>query len=128
MKGRIFFTLVLALSSGLVLPTRSLATTTVANPVGIQRQTELTAEGPDLVLSADSLPTQSYAGEPLITWLHVANSGPGIATGVVLTDLPDNAGVELALPSQGWCDTSSGITCTIGTLVEGSHADLKLRF
>jgi len=76
--------------------------------------------GADLALSASG-PAAATVGSPVTFNLTVANSGPGSAVGVVLTDaIPAGSVYFSSHSSQGSCSGTSTVVCSLGTL-DSSH-------
>ncbi len=84
---------------------------------------------------ADVSVTKSVAGGPpfpaggnLNYTISIANSGPGAASSVVLSDvLPAGATLVSALSSQGSCGGTTTVTCSIGTLSNGGSATVSIQ-
>ena len=81
-------------------------------PAGAQAATT------DLGVTKSDSPDPVKEGQTLTYTLSVTNAGPGIASGVTVTDDLDNQlDFVSATASQGTCDRSGRkITCNIGTL------------
>lgn len=59
--------------------------------------------------------------------VNVTNNGPGVATGVILTDtLPATATFVSATPSQGTCSGAATVTCRLGTIASGNTATVTI--
>ncbi len=70
-----------------------------------------------------------YTDDPLTYTVGVANSGPGAATGVVLTDtLPAGSTFVSATSTQGSCGESAGVvTCGLDVMGTGTQATATIR-
>ena len=91
--------------------------------------TEVAVSGTaDVAVVATDSPDPARIGSPLTYTLLVTNGGPGSAANVVLTDvLPLSLNFVSCSMSQGSYDVQDDIvTCTIGTLANGSTAVVTL--
>src|SRR5712664_3550517 len=72
----------------------------------------------DLSVSATASETTAIPGDKVTVSVNAANSGPGAATNVTLTDnVTDSTQISNVTISSGSCAMSSGqITCALGTL------------
>ena len=67
------------------------------------------------------------AGGQLSYTLIVTNNGPHAGTGVTVTDpVPPALSVISAQPSQGSCDTTTGVRCALGTIANGGSAQILI--
>ena len=82
----------------------------------------------DLAVSATVLTTNVNAGTNLTYTLRVTNAGPGVASGVLLTDtLPAQLSFVSAASSQGTCTFSNGtLCCALGILTNGASGQVSL--
>jgi uncharacterized repeat protein (TIGR01451 family) len=83
--------------------------------------------GADLSLTnVDSADPLSF-GSDLVYTLTVTNNGPDAATSVIVSD-PLGPWLPLTAwhASQGTCTTSSGVVCTLGSLMPGAQATVTL--
>jgi uncharacterized repeat protein (TIGR01451 family) len=67
------------------------------------------------------------AGGQVMYTLAVGNNGPSDATDVTVSD-PAPAGLTVisAQPSQGSCDTTAGVVCRLGSIVNGAGAQILI--
>ncbi len=71
----------------------------------------------DLQVFTLGAPNPAKLDSTLVYTLYIWNAGPSTATGVRLTDtLPANVTFRSATSSQGSCNGTSTITCTLGSL------------
>ncbi len=81
----------------------------------------------DLSLTQTRVPGLVLVGDTVTYTLVLANSGPSDATNVVLTDtLQGHVILSSATPSQGNCNGTSLIVCSLGTLGHGTTATLTV--
>jgi uncharacterized repeat protein (TIGR01451 family) len=84
----------------------------------------------DLALTKSDSPDPVKGGQNLTYTIVVTNNGPGIATGVVMTDqLPKNAGFASATTTTGTCAAKperASVTCTLGDMASGTSATIKI--
>lgn len=80
----------------------------------------------DLSVSATASETTAIPGDKVTVSVKAANSGPGTATNVTLTDsVTDSTQVSSVTISSGSCSMSSGqITCALGTLASGANVTM----
>jgi uncharacterized repeat protein (TIGR01451 family) len=77
----------------------------------------------DLSLTLTATPDPVAVGETLTYTVNVSNAGPADATGVTLSDvLPAGVSLVSAQPSQGSCDGTSILSCSLGTVAVGGNA------
>jgi uncharacterized repeat protein (TIGR01451 family) len=80
----------------------------------------------DLALTKAAWPSPVSVQENLIYTLRVTNLGPGVATGVQVTDpLPPVTFVS-AGSTQGSCGGTNTVTCVVGTLAAGASATITI--
>jgi uncharacterized repeat protein (TIGR01451 family) len=80
-------------------------------------QARTTVGTADLQVAKSAASDPVLLGSPLTFTISITNGGPDVATGVHLTDtLPSGVTLESAVPSQGVCQGTSPLTCTLGTL------------
>ena len=77
----------------------------------------------DLAISKSDSPDPVKEGAVLTYAITVTNNGPGVASGVTVTDeLPSQVDFVSATPSQGSCDRKGKkVTCDLGTLGTGEY-------
>ena len=81
----------------------------------------------DLVLTKTDSLDPIIAGNNLTYTIKVTNNGPGVATGVIVTDtLPTGVTLVKATTSQGSCNGKTTVTCNIDTLNSGANATVTL--
>ena len=83
----------------------------------------------DLSISIDDSPDPVGVRETVTYTLTVKNGGPGLATGVIVTDqLPSTLTFVAAESTQGSCSRTAGVvTCAIGTLAKNGKAKIKIK-
>jgi uncharacterized repeat protein (TIGR01451 family) len=82
---------------------------------------------PDLALTMSDSPDPVSLGGNLTYTITVNNKGEAGATGITLTDtLPAGATFVSAVPSQGTCNGTSTITCSLGSLNSNSNATVTV--
>lgn len=82
----------------------------------------------DLSLTAASTPASLFAGTPLTVTLNVANAGPAIATGVVVTsDLPAGVGLKDCDPPVTCVVAGNRLTMTLGSVNASATATAIVR-
>ncbi|MBE7551152.1 MAG: DUF11 domain-containing protein [Anaerolineales bacterium] len=80
----------------------------------------------NLSITKSSSPNLVAAGSSLTYTLTVSNSGPSLATNVVVSDtLP--AGVTLALASSGCSNSGNNVTCNLGNIANGGTGVALIR-
>lgn len=99
----------------------------VANNSDSAETTVLVTSG-DIRISGVGFPDVVYTGMQYAYVIAVSNSGPDIATGVVLTDtLPAPAAFVSANATQGSCTQTTGtVTCSLGSLAKGATVTVTL--
>jgi uncharacterized repeat protein (TIGR01451 family) len=84
----------------------------------------------DLAIAKSDSPDPVKGGQNLTYTIVVTNSGPGAATGVVMTDqLPKNAGYASASTTKGTCEAKPAratVTCSLGGLASGASATITI--
>ena len=126
-----------------VVPDDSTGGTTVSNVAGVRGsetdpnvndnlmaiETEVSASPlADLALDLADSPDPVVVEEALVYTADVRNTGPSIATGVILTaSLPEGITAESAAASQGNCAAGPGeVICTLDPLDAGSTAQVSI--
>ena len=82
----------------------------------------------DLAITKSDGVATAESGTNLTYTVTVTNSGPGIATGVVVDDLfPPELSFSTAVPSQGTCAyNGTTVTCSLGTVAVGGSATVAV--
>jgi uncharacterized repeat protein (TIGR01451 family) len=81
----------------------------------------------DLSITKVASPRNVSVGQNVTYTEVVTNSGPGTATGVVVSDpLPAKDQFVSVTSTQGTCTGTNPVTCTIGTLAPGASATITL--
>jgi len=89
--------------------------------------TFVTSPKADLALTDTASASTVAAGGQVTFTEYVANNGPDDATGVGLTDaLPTGLTVVSATPTQGTCTMTSGVDCALGSVANGSSAQVDI--
>ncbi len=84
------------------------------------------AANADLQVSKTVSPSPAVPGQQVTYNIVVTNAGPADATGVILTDtLPVELGSVTVTPSQGVCDSTTGV-CALGTIPAGGTATVSV--
>jgi uncharacterized repeat protein (TIGR01451 family) len=79
----------------------------------------------DLSLTKSASVSNAVVGEQFSYTLTVKNNGPGPATGVLVTDLlPPTVTFVSASATQGVCNTSSPVFCSLGAIPNGASVDI----
>lgn len=79
------------------------------------------------ITNIDSPDPVILVGDLLTYDITITNNGPSSATGIILTDTVDSSlTISSVTPSQGTCNWTTDITCTIGTLSSGSSATVEV--
>ncbi len=82
----------------------------------------------DLGVTLTAAPNPVTMGQVLTYNLNVSNSGPSTATGIVLSDvLPTGVTLVSAQPTQGSCNGTTTISCSLGTLAVGGNASVVIQ-
>jgi uncharacterized repeat protein (TIGR01451 family) len=83
----------------------------------------------DVGITKTALGGPNYFATQSATYnLAVTNSGPGVASAVVVTDaLPAGTTLISATPSQGTCSGTTTVTCSLGTMNNGGSATIALQ-
>ena len=83
----------------------------------------VSAASADVSVSKTASPNPGVAGAALTYRLVVTNNGPASATNVNLTDtLPSGVSFGSATTTQGSCNGTGPVNCSIGTLANGASA------
>lgn len=80
----------------------------------------------DMGITASAAPDPVTVGESLTFTITIANAGPAPATNVTLTDTLLGGTLSSATASQGTCSGSGPVTCSLGTIANGSNATVTL--
>jgi large repetitive protein len=81
----------------------------------------------DLEITKTAAPAMVTIGQTLTFTLVVENHGPGVATGVTVTDpLPPNFTLIAATPTQGTCSGTTTVTCNLGGLALNASATITI--
>ena len=81
----------------------------------------------DLAIIKADEPGPIYVGQNLTYTITVSNLGPQEATGVILTDaLPSAVSLVSVSASQGLCSGPRTVTCSLGTINNGSSATVQI--
>ncbi len=84
-------------------------------------------EDADLAIEKVASLKEVTAGGQVSYTLTVTNKGPHAATGVTVTDpVPPALSVISAQPSQGSCDTTTGVRCALGTIANAGSAQILI--
>lgn len=89
-----------------------------------------TVTGPeaDLALTLTANPHPVLVGQALTYTLSVSNAGPFDATGVTLSDvLPAGVTLVSVQPSQGSCEGTATLSCSLGALAVGEEASVVVQ-
>jgi uncharacterized repeat protein (TIGR01451 family) len=79
----------------------------------------------DLQIEKRASASLVLAGGQVMYTLAVGNNGPSDATDVTVSDpLPAGLTLVSAQPSQGSCDTTMGVVCNLGSIVNGAGAQV----
>jgi uncharacterized repeat protein (TIGR01451 family) len=81
----------------------------------------------DLSLQMTDAPDPIGVGEILTYTLTVNNGGPSSTDAVITDVLPGGVSLVSAVSTQGSCVGGSTVTCSLGTIVEGSPVTVTLR-
>lgn len=83
----------------------------------------------DLAISAADAPDPARAGDTLSFTYQITNSGPALASGLVLSNtMPALTSAILAQSSQGACVISDGLArCNLGNLAAGATATVTVQ-
>lgn len=82
----------------------------------------------DLSITKTAGPPPYGTSSPLTYTIVVANSGPGSAANVAVTDvLPAGTAFVSATPSQGSCSGTTTVTCNLGTIANAASATISLQ-
>ncbi len=82
----------------------------------------------DLSLAISDAPDPVAIGQALTYSITASNNGPSQASDVTVTDsLGAGINFEFADPSQGDCDGTSTVTCTLGGIGSGASATVSIR-
>jgi uncharacterized repeat protein (TIGR01451 family) len=81
----------------------------------------------DLQIEKRASTSLVLAGGQVMYTLAVGNNGPSDATDVTVSDpVPAGLTVVSAQPSQGSCDTTAGVVCSLGSIVNGAGAQILI--
>jgi len=80
-----------------------------------------------LSVTKTATPTTVTQGTTVTFTITVTNSGPAPSTGVIFTDpLPVGLTLVSATPSQGTCNGTTTISCSLGTIAVGASASASI--
>ena len=83
----------------------------------------------DLALTQSVSPNPGLVGTPLSFRIVVTNNGPASATNVNLIHEPAGGpGPVSAIPTQGTCNVTTNVNCSLGTLNAGASAIVTITF
>ena len=83
--------------------------------------------GADLGITKVADDPTPFVGQNVTFTITVANAGPGVASGVTVTDtLPAGLTYVSATPSQGSCSGTNTVTCNLGAINDGASATVTL--
>ncbi|MCS7206454.1 MAG: DUF11 domain-containing protein [Dehalococcoidia bacterium] len=83
--------------------------------------------GADLAVFKSASPDPGRVGQSLTYTILVTNAGPGVATGVLLTDtLPSTVNLVSISASQGSCIGVGSVTCNLGNIGAGFSASVTI--
>lgn len=89
--------------------------------------TIVSAAAADVSLSMEVSPPPYGTRLPIAYAISVGNAGPAAALGVTVTDVvPAGMRFMSSTPSQGSCDGTSTVTCTLGEIPPGGTATILL--
>ena len=137
-NGTAGFTIVLQVNSGTASGTSiaETATATASNIVPNLTSNSATAvvvvgnaSSANMTISKSATPSPNVpSGDPLIYTLGIANSGPGSATNVIVTDpLPTDVMYMSTNTNVGTCSEAGGtVTCLLGTMSNSATATIKI--
>jgi uncharacterized repeat protein (TIGR01451 family) len=82
----------------------------------------------DVALAVSTAPNSAIIGDNIIYLVTITNTGPMLATSVIVEDqLPNGTAFVSALSSQGACANVGGIIfCNLGLLPAGSSAEVQI--
>ena len=81
----------------------------------------------DVGVTVSAAPNPVTVGNDLTFTITVRTAGPDPATNVILTDtLPAGATLSSVTASQGTCNGSGPVTCSLGSIASGSNATVML--
>ena len=99
----------------------------VSNDSATAVTTILAPQNADLSLTKTTTATVAIIGSTIPYTITVSNAGPGSATNVVETDdLPSGLQFVSATPSQGTCNSSDPVSCSLGTIANGASATITV--
>jgi uncharacterized repeat protein (TIGR01451 family) len=82
----------------------------------------------DVSIVKTTTTTEAETGETVFFTITVSNAGPSTASNVVVTDeLPAGLALVLASPSQGTCNGTTTVTCSLGDILAGANATITLQ-
>jgi len=110
--------------------TYSLTINTLSGNLQHSAQVTLIVQGPqsvNLAISKTASPNPAISLANLTYRITVTNNGPSPATNVVMTDtLPGGVNFISATPTQGSCNGTPPINCSLGSISNGGHAVVSI--
>ncbi|HEX6464899.1 MAG TPA: SBBP repeat-containing protein, partial [Vicinamibacterales bacterium] len=81
---------------------------------------------PNVTVTMGAWPSPVMVGTNLTYEIRVTNMGPGMVTGVQLTDTLPTGSFQSAVPTQGTCTASDAVACDLGGLDVGARATVTI--
>lgn len=103
------------------------AHTSIGGSQDVPIKNVLASQQADVSITKTGSPDPVTAGNTLTYSITVHNNGPGSAKNVTVTDtLPGSVTLISALPSSGSCSGTSTVTCSLGTIANGSSVTISI--